>query len=132
MDDLNRKALKYCNRDYIKDGICDENTVWSYNGQDFEKILGKGFTLGNCYGIDSTIKTACDYSNDLINNGGYYWINSILKNTDLIFTWNPESTKISTDDLSENLGLRVVLKLDPTIEIISGDGTYNNPYIIFN
>lgn len=132
LDDLNRKALKYCNRDYIKDGICDENTVWSYNGQDFEKILGKGFTLGNCYGIDSTIKTACDYSNDLINNGGYYWINSILKNTDLVFTWNPESTKISTDDLSENLGLRVVLKLDPTIEIISGDGTYNNPYIIFN
>lgn len=139
---LNTKALKYCNNDYVdnncncndknKDGLCDEQSkdTWNINDKVFTKILSNSnkninnLNITNCFNTKST--TSCGYNNDLIDNGGYYWLSS-NDNT----YWNPDNRTISTGK-NKSYGLRPVIQLSSSVVVISGSGTIDNPYIIGN
>ena len=74
----------------------------------------------------------CGYNNDIINNGGYYWIldgnNSLVQ-----YYWNPSKGSVfNTSRFDSGYGIRVVLRLNNSIFIKSGDGSYNNPYVLAN
>ncbi|MBR3162420.1 MAG: hypothetical protein IKF19_06800 [Bacilli bacterium] len=139
---LNTRALKYCNNEYVdnncscndsnKDGLCDENSkdVWSLTDKDLSKIISKNttknneFNITNCFNNKST--TSCGYSNDLIDNGGYYW----LTTTNNAF-WDPDNRVIATGE-PKTYGLRAMIQLSSSVIVTSGDGTIDNPYIINN
>ncbi len=126
IDDLNKIALKYCDDKYIYNGKCNSNNIWSFNENDFKNITN--LEISTC--SDSN-NIECGHGNDLINNGGYYWIisNDNLKQN----YWNPLNTSIaSTTRLNEGYGIRVVMKLKEGLYVDSGSGTYTNPFIISN
>ncbi len=126
IDDLDKIALKYCDDKYIYDGKCNNN-IWSVNVDDFKNITD--IDLSEC--SDSN-NMNCGYGNDLINNGGYYWIisndNGLRQNF-----WNPLNNSISsTSKLEQEYGVRVVMKLKEGLYVKNGNGTYTNPFVIFS
>ena len=124
VNDLNTRALKYCNVNYVYDGKCINSNVHAMNEDDYQLILGK--TINNC--INSRSNMSCGYNNDLIDNGGYYFLSSIYDGgTNSIITWNAKDRDISYAEYSNNYGLRPVIRINSSVLVKSGDGTYNNP-----
>ena len=135
---LNTRALKYCNANYVdnhcvcddenKDGLCDKKSkdVWNIGDSDFSRIIesSKKLDISSCLNNKSMI--GCGYSNDLIDNGGYYWINSNSN-----FYWNPDSRMISSGDV-KSYGLRPLVQLSSSVVVVDGDGTIDSPYVISN
>ena len=130
---LANKSLKYCNANYAKNGICDRTTAWGMNLYDYEKITGNKISSSSCFDNSTSL---CGLGNDLIDNGGMYWIAGILDETmpivDSSFAWNPNdrSVILYTFTIFKG-GLRPVLSIDPSVKVIGGKGTEEDPYIIF-
>ena len=126
---MNNIALKYCNKDYIKGGLCDSATVRAMNASDFEMITGSPLSSSSCYNISSE---ACGKNNSLIDIGGYYWLatpySSSLDST--TFYWGAPFRYFSISLSSSLNGVRPVLAIDSQVHVIGGSGTEDNPYVI--
>ena len=121
-------ALKYCNSIYSKDGICDATTVWAMDSTDFQKITGS-LSSNSCYNKFSNM--ACGYTNDLIDNGGFYWFAtpySTLINGS--FSWHPIYRYVSYHYSAYMFGVRPVLSLESSILVTGGSGSMLDPYVI--
>ena len=147
----NALALKYCNVEYVDgnctcistaSGMCDEssNDAWAINNDTYNKITAHiSQTFGgyivpeitdaiNCVNNEDE---SCGYDNDLIDNGGYYWI--AVESDGLIGThWNPTTRVINTGEETNAYGLRPVINLSSSVFVIGGTGTMIDPYIISN
>lgn len=121
--DLDKASLKYCNNNFVYGNECNFDSVRVINDDDFKKMIGND--LNSCNNSKSNKK--CGYNNDLIDNGGYYWYAS---NGNSLFSWNPTSRSISNDTSVNYMGLRPVIRLNSNVKAISGNGTYNDPYVI--
>ena len=122
INDLNGVALKYCNNTYVDGGVCNSDNTWNFNDIDFKKI--SGYSLRDKFNKDG------DYSsNDLINNGSFYWF-STAKEMDLSYFWSQKSNVIDVSRSDSVLGVRPVIKLKSSIVVTGGNGTYHEPYVI--
>ena len=125
LSNLNTKALTYCNSTYAYGGKCDSNSVWNMADADFKSITG------------DTLSTASGKSNydtySLINNGGYYWLATPSSSSSLYsFHWGPYARYIDTSDSSGVYGVRPILRLQSSVVVTGGSGTYEDPYTISN
>ena len=108
---LDKISLKYCNSKYVYDGVCNDDSVWSLRFSD----------------VDNMLNNSDSYQNSLIDNGGYYWyINSLSKE---IFSWNPTVRDFSNEKNSV-YGVRPVIRMDSSVLVVGGSGTYEDPYVI--
>ena len=132
LDNLNNVALKYCNKNYVKGGICNSDAIWAMRDLDFEKITKNKLSSTSCYGNDSFSNKLCGYTNDLIDNGGYYWIATAFDNkaSNYIFNWNPSYRGISNNYSNKEYGIRPVIQLSSSIVVVGGSGSYNDPFVI--
>ena len=124
---LNTESLKYCNEDFVIDGECNGNTVWAFNASDFTKI--NNMPVRACYKNHSE---SCDGFDDIITNSGYYWIANKFDDTNTNYYWDGIHGYVYNSNTSNSLGIRPVIKMDPSIYIVDGDGSSNNPYKIAN
>ena len=131
LDNLDVAALKYCNKNYAYGGACNGSTAWAMDAVDFEKITGSSLSSSSCYGSYSD--TSCGYTNDLIDNGGYYWFATVYDFTSYdVFNWYPANGRVNSHNSSYLRGVRPVLYLDSSVMVTGGAGTYDDPYIIKN
>lgn len=126
---LNQAAQKYCNKDFAYEGVCNSNSAWNMNANDFKEITQKEIT----YCATKTKNTECGYNQELIDIGGYYWISALNNLTATqAFYWTPTLSlkKVYYDDskTSFNFGIRPVLRLRANVKIESGTGTAEDPY----
>lgn len=135
---MDNVALKYCNSDYIKNGVCDSsvvtsNVVHAMDAEDFQKITDSVLSSSSCYGNSFYSDMSCGYSNDLIDNGGYYWFATLyVASSGNSFYWSPDYRLVG-NHLSYYLrGVRPVLNLESSVIVTGGDGTYESPYEIDN
>ena len=126
---MNEIALKYCNVNYAKGGVCDSSTAWAMNAMDFEKITGSILDFDSCYANYSD--RSCGLTNDLIDNGGNYWFSSSY-NLVNAFKWSPVGRIVNDSGSAGFNGVRPVLNLESSVVVIGGSGTYEDPYIISN
>lgn len=124
---LNKEALKYCNEEYTLDGVCNSNTAWSINADDLNTINNLPAKI--CYKNHSD---ACEGFNDIITGSGDYWLATNFEKSTTNYYWNSATNYLLDADSSNAFGLRAVIKLDPNIYIVDGDGTETNPYKIAN
>ncbi len=122
---LNAKALTYCNSTYAYGEKCDSNSAWNMADADFQTITGD--SLSTAYG-----KSYYDnYS--IINNGGLYWFGtSDSSSSTEVFDWNPYRQFVHHNSSIYPYGLRPVLRLQFSVVVTGGTGTYKDPYIISN
>ncbi len=129
---LNQVALKYCNPNYAYNGVCDGTSSWNINNNDYQIIttnIGTKKTLSNCYTNYSN--KGCGYNNDLIDNGGYYWFATPYSASSVYaFIWSPNSRCVYDLGSSSARGVRPVLRLRSSVSVMSGSGTYKDPYVI--
>ena len=126
INNLNVEALKYCNSNYAYNGVCDVNSAWAFRESDYQKVVGNSVTLVSC--LDSSSIT-CGAGNDLIDNGGYYWIATNVVSSRAI-GWIGYDRRLGTDYSYYTSGFRPVLRLKSSIYVTDGNGTYEDPYII--
>ncbi len=127
---LNRVGLKYCNQNYTYGGVCDESTSWAMSTTDFQNIMKNALSLGSCYLKHSD--RSCGYTNDLIDNGEYYWYATPSSTMAGAFNWNPNYRHVNRDNSNYRCGVRPVLRLESSVSVTSGSGTYEDPYQIIN
>lgn len=128
---LNQAALKYCNKDYAYNGVCDTSSAWAMTSSDFQNIVGTSLSSSSCYSKSSD--KSCGYGNDLIDNGGYYWFASAYETPSTgSLIWQPNYRRISQMNSNFVLGVRPVLRLDSNVIVKGGSGTYEDPYQILN
>ena len=123
---LYKKTLTYCNSTYAYGGKCDGNSAWNMADKDFKAITGATLsTANNQSGYES-------YS--LINNGGYYWFRTLYSSSSTsAFTWDSNYRYVNTSGSSYYaFGLRPVLRLQSSVVVTGGSGTYQDPYTISN
>lgn len=123
---LDNMALKYCNENYVRGGICNAKTVWSFKATDFEKMTGSVLSSESCYNQYSN--KLCGYTNDLIDNGGDYWISA--SSVSGLFYWDSAKRYINLGISGYSYGVRAVIILDASVVVMGGTGTYSNPYTI--
>lgn len=129
LGNLDKQALKYCNPKYAKDGVCDITTAWSMNLEDFNIIVnGVSNTNTSCYNNYRNI--SCGYTNDLIDNGSYYWLTYPYGSNFFVLVWYPTGHHMTSNLSNVKRGLRPVLHLDSNVVVTGGSGTYNDPYTI--
>ena len=130
-NNLDAVSLKYCNSEYATDGVCNSSTASSLNADDFKKITGKVLSSSSCSGKYSSV--VCGWTNDLIENGGYYWYATAYGSTSYSsFYWNVKNRRVDYAYSFELIGVRPVLKLDSSVIVTGGSGTYTDPYTIDN
>lgn len=147
-------ALKYCNTNFVEenctctsttDGECDaySGDAWALNNGVFNRITKNIVGGGGGYlytAIDGAITCgtvwgtkACGYNNDLIDNGSNYWFAETWSSTtDNSVMWNA-SNRIVTgwgNSTASALGLRPVVSLSPSVYVVGGSGTMEEPYDI--
>ena len=129
---LNKAALKYCNTNYAYNGVCDSTSSWSINDSDYQMItanIGTKKTLSNCNNIFGS--RACGFNNDLIDNGSYYWFATPYSaSSTYAFAWNPIFRLVGNIYSDHAYGVRPVLRLRSSVSVMSGSGTYKDPYVI--
>ena len=129
---LNEAALKYCNTNYAYNGVCDVTSSWSINDSDYQIIttnIGTKETLSNCNGVYGS--RACGFNNDLIDNGGYYWFATPRSaSSAYAFLWYPHFRYVLNVTSNGAHGVRPVLRLRSSVSVMSGSGTYKDPYVI--
>lgn len=136
LDYIDELSLTYCNKDYVNGGVCNTQVARTMNITDFVNITGTKLIYNSssdssCYSDSSSV--SCGYTNDLIDNGGYYWYANIpgaLGN--YIFNWNPIYRSVRSSTSSNALGVRPVIELDSNVVVTGGAGTADNPYTIGN
>lgn len=128
---LDAKALNYCNTDYAYNGICNSNSAWSIDATDFKAITGSVLSSSSCFNKFSTV--SCGYNNDLIDNGGYYWYaTSYSSSSNYMFNWDFTLRLVDYSYSSFFYGVRPVLRLESSVVVTGGSGTYEDPYTIGN
>ena len=122
---LNTKALTYCNSTYAYGGKCDSASAWNMGDVDFQTITGD--TLSTSYNRSNGYYDS--YS--IINNGGFYWFAEpyTSSSTD-VFIWYPVDRAVRSNYSRGAFGLRPVLRLQSSVTVTGGTGTYKDPYII--
>ena len=129
LDNLDNESLLYCNLDYAYGGVCDSTSAWAMDAIDFEAITGSALSNSSCYASYSNM--SCGYSNSLIDNGGYYWYATRYSaSSGGTFSWNPFARRVSNFDSNYSYGLRPVLRLQSSVQVVGGSGTYEDPYTI--
>lgn len=127
---LNNKALTYCNNVYAYEGICNSNSAWNINDDDFQHITGNNLT--EAYSKENDSNFYDDYP--LINIGGSYYFATIYSydSSTLVFNWSNVSNEryVSASVPYAAIGIRPVLRLRSTVKVTGGSGTYNDPYTI--
>lgn len=103
LENIEKTVLKYCNTNYVYQGVCDYNSIWSLRNTDIANI-----------------------NSDLINIGGYYWYSD---SNDVSF-WDPSSRTFLKNSGDSSYGVRPVIRLDTSVYIVGGSGTYQDPYVI--
>ena len=136
IDNLNKIALNYCNADYSYNGVCDSTSAWNIQDNDYQEITfhyGVRRSLNDCVGSDGYRKKSCGISYDLIDNGGTYWFSSSSdrSNSD-VFSWYSSFHALKKSISSSISGVRPVLRFHPSVVVIGGAGTYEDPFIIGN
>ena len=129
VSNLNKMALNYCNKEFAYMGVCDNRSSWAMDVTDFRNITGSVLASDSCYNKENSEE--CGYNNDLIDNGGYYWFASHdngLKNS--LYVWDPENRRVNHYYSSFAMGLRPVIRMDSSVYAVSGDGSYDNPYVL--
>ena len=121
---LNAKALTYCNSVYAYDGICNSNSAWNMNYVDFNQITGISISTGTESSISNSV------ARTLISNGGSYWFDVGSGNPAGCYFWSSENLSTSINYTSSSYGIRPVLRLRSSVKVISGLGTYADPYVI--
>ena len=121
---INDRALKYCNSNYVFGGICNNSVVRVINDDDYKKITNK--SLDECY--DKKSNKSCGYNNDLIDNGGNYLYATDYD--DNLFIWNARERSIFSSKDSNMYGLRPVVKISSDRYVLFGKGTYDDPYVL--
>ena len=122
---LNTKALTYCNSSYAYGGKCDSNSAWNMADADFRVITGD--SLSTAYG-----KSNYD-SYSIINNGGFYWFAiPYTPSSTYAFFWSSDYRHVDSNRSRYANGLRPVLRLQSSVVVTGGSGTYQDPYIIGN
>lgn len=131
LDDV---AKTYCNVNYAYGGVCNANSVWAMDASDFEQITGSPLYYNSsseksCYQASSS--SECGYGNNLIDNGGFYWYatryGSSSANT---FFWTTNYRYVSSSSSNNANGVRPVLRLESSVQVVGGSGTYADPYQI--
>ncbi|MBQ6476828.1 MAG: hypothetical protein IJI43_00070 [Bacilli bacterium] len=126
VNDINDKINDYCDSKYIFDGKCTVDNVHIFNVDDYKAIINK--EIDEC---DKSNDLYCGYNNEIINNGGYYYIGS--SDNMKMYYWDPVNGFVdSTSRFNIGYGIRVVLKLDSKLYIEKGTGTFDNPYVVKN
>ena len=128
---LNRHALAYCNQDYAYNGACDSTSTWNINDSDYQEINGSRKSLSNCF--NSSRKKDCGVSYSLVDNGGYYWFTTpYSSSSSFAFSWGPGFRFVHYSHTFRAYGLRPVLRLQSSVVVLSGEGTYTDPFVIGN
>lgn len=130
INNLDNMALKYCNKNYVDGGVCNNTVVWAMDDLDFQKITGREIESTTCFGHANE---ACGLYNSLIDNGGYYYFaKQYSSSTSLL--WNPTipGAYHSYGSAGYLAGVRPVIRLDSSVIVIGGTGTEGDPYIIAN
>lgn len=131
INNLNNNALKYCNINYVANGVCNTSTVWNFSGDDFKNIVGRELSSSVCF--TSYSDKLCGYGNDLIDNGGFYWISTFYDEFSLsTFFWTCTGRVVYNNFPSALRGVRPVIRLDSNVLVTGGSGTYEEPYTIGN
>ena len=126
---LDSKALTYCNPSYAFGGACDSNSAWAMDASDFQVITGSALSSSSCY--KSSEDTTCGYGNDLIDNGGYYWYATAYKSSSTrAFRWYSYGRYVNNNLSLDVYGVRPVLRLASSVQVVGGSGTYADPYQI--
>lgn len=128
LENLNKIAAGYCNENYAYGDKCNSDSVWAFGFDDINKILKQELVFANCYSANSNKN--CGYNNNLIDNGGFYWIADSYTDSNKVLIWNAKERIISSSDTSYSYGIRPIIKLKSSVYIISGTGTYEDPYVI--
>lgn len=128
LETLNKKAVGYCNKDYAYGGKCDGESVWALSFADIVKMLKQDLVVDDCYNASSN--KSCGYNNDLIDNGGFYWVAGSYADSNRSLIWNAKERVISSSDTSYSYGVRPIIKLKNSVYVRSGTGTYDDPYVI--
>ena len=127
---LDQVSLKYCNANYVYNGICDINSIRNMNAYDFNVIISKGLDMVTCDGVQNK---KCGYTDDLIDNGSDYWYTDFYNNSsDTSFYWASHLRTVSHILNTSGKGLRPIIRMDSNVIVVDGDGTYEHPYKIAN
>lgn len=129
LKNLNDRALTYCNKEFAYGGRCDNNSAWAMGANDFRKITGNELSSVSC--INKYSDNSCGYNNDLIDIGSNYW-NATNHYNSYVFYWNATNRNMNSSYSYRLLGLRPIIRLDSTVLVTDGDGTYEKPYKIAN
>ena len=127
IDALNSHSLKYCNKEFVYQGVCSTDTVRNISKDDFDVM---GIDFNSCYRSQNK---KCGYTNDLIDNGSDYWIgNLVTDSSNTSYFWSSSNRYLSSSISSFSYGVRPVIRLDKNVVVIDGDGTLESPYQISN
>lgn len=128
---LNQVSLKYCNQDYAYNGVCDETSSWNVNGNDYQELT---LNLGARKNLSSNYrKQSYGGGYDLIDNGSFYWFATLYSASSTItFYWYPGYREVSGVNSFYVYGVRPVLRLQSSVIVTGGSGTYEDPYTIGN
>ena len=130
IENLDNAALKYCNAKYAANGICNEDTAWEIDANDFKEITGSTLNDTSCV-LQSSSET-CGYNNSIIDNGGYYWYGLGYNpgSGTGVYNWVPNNRYIDLFTEYSTSGVRPIIKLDTRVTITGGTGTEGDPYQI--
>lgn len=134
LQNLDDKALTYCNKSYAYGGSCDSSTAWAMDATDFKYITGNILSSSSCYGTSQYGIASCGYNNDLIDGGGYYWYATSLNSSSSLYViiWSSYYRSVRSNYSSDVNGVRPVIRLDSNVLVTGGSGTYEDPYTIGN
>ncbi len=124
INELNSRALAYCNKEYVYGGTCDNSSVRSINESDITKYLD--MDIFDC--LNNSSNRFCGYNNDLIDNGGNY-LYAADYSFDM-FMWDARERGISNSSDSNKYGLRPVIRISADKYVVGGQGTYKDPYVL--
>lgn len=126
---LNKASLKYCNKDYAYNGVCDIDSTWNFSIKDSKKMTIKSFDVCD----ENNSNMDCGYHNTLIENGGFYWSTiSISDISNKLYYWDSMNYGVSSSLSNNAYGIRPIIRMDSNVVITGGSGTYKDPYIIEN
>ena len=136
IDNLNKIALKYCNKNYSYNWVCESYNTWNINDNDYQEITswyGIKNTLDDCSSLNNYRKKSCGKSYNLIDNGGNYWFSTSVDNSkNYTFNWVSSEHAIKKSISTSVSGVRPVLRFHPSVVVVGGSGTYEDPFIIGN
>ena len=123
----NQVVQDYCDSKYVDGGTCNSNNIWPMTDYDFYKIVEQMSSINKCYQVSNNMD--CGYNNNLIDNGGYYWILSNSSNSKLYY-WDAFNRYIDNGNTDKAYGVRAVIKLDKSVYVTGGTGTKKKAYKI--